>query len=96
LRRIQLEPACRNALGGPLFTCLRIESHDEVVVVAQYGIAVELDREAFAKEQDSILDPLSPVLERASGHGVLATEPGPPYAPRHEVITGRMLGADEL
>jgi hypothetical protein len=67
-----------------------------MVVVAENRIAVQLDREALAEEEESFLDPGAAMLVGATGQTVGPAQPGATHASRVDMVDAGMLAIDQM
>ena len=75
LTRIQLKPASSDLLGRPLFSRTRHDFHDDVEMIAHHRVAPDRHGEDVRRFANSILDPLPPMLVRASALPILSAKP---------------------
>jgi hypothetical protein len=67
-----------------------------VEVIAHDGVGVDRHRERLGQLEDSILDPLPPVLEVLPGGAVESTKKSAPNAATHTMEEAGLLVADQL
>ena len=64
--------------------------------LTEYGVVAEFNGHALDQQLQPVANPVLPMTEVASRHGVLSTEEGPPDAPRHAMINPDLAFNDDV